>query len=79
MAVMAGKAERPKKPKTLAEVKAAKDWRERVTVRVPECAEILDISRTTAYDAARAGDIPTVKIGGRLLVPVAGLKKKLGL
>jgi excisionase family DNA binding protein len=55
-----------------------KDWRERVTVRVPECAEILEISRTTAYAAARAGDIPTIKVGGRLLVPVAGLKRKLG-
>jgi helix-turn-helix protein len=58
---------------------ASKDWRDRVTVRVPECAEILDISRTTAYVAARAGDIPTIKVGGRLLVPVAGLKKKLGI
>lgn len=59
--------------------KPAKDWRDRVTVRIPECAEILDISRTTAYVAARAGDIPTIKVGGRLLVPVAGLKKKLGV
>jgi len=48
-------------------------------VRVPECAEILEISRTTAYAAARAGDIPTIKVGGRLLVPVAGLKRKLGV
>jgi excisionase family DNA binding protein len=56
-----------------------KDWRERVTIRVPECAKILDISRTTAYVAVRAGDIPTIKVGGRLLVPVAGLKKKLGV
>jgi excisionase family DNA binding protein len=55
-----------------------KNWRDRVTVRVPECAEILDVSRTTAYVAARAGDIPTIRVGGRLLVPVAGLKKKLG-
>ena len=56
-----------------------KDWRERVTIRIPECAEILDISRTAAYDAARAGDIPAFKVNGRYLVPVAPLKKKLGL
>jgi hypothetical protein len=59
--------------------KPTKDWRERVTIRIPECAELLDISRTAAYDAARAGDIPTIKVGGRLLVSVAGLKKKLGI
>jgi len=57
----------------------SKDWRERVTIRLPECAEILDISQTAAYDAARAGDIPTIKVGGRFLVPVAPLKKKLGI
>jgi excisionase family DNA binding protein len=62
----------------LAGPKAAKDWRDRVTIRIPEVAEILEISRTAAYDAARAGDIPTIKVGGRLLVPVAGFKKKLG-
>jgi excisionase family DNA binding protein len=65
--------------KVAGTARSAKDWRDRVTVRVPECAEILDISRTTAYIAARAGDIPTIKVGGRLRVPVAGLKKKLGL
>jgi hypothetical protein len=57
----------------------SKDWRDRVTIRVPEAAEILEISRTAAYDAARLGDIPTIKVGGRLLVPVAGFKKKLGV
>jgi excisionase family DNA binding protein len=57
---------------------ANEDWRDRVTMRVPEVARILDISRTTAYAAARAGDIPTIKLAGRLRVVVAGLRKKLG-
>jgi excisionase family DNA binding protein len=65
--------------RTADKTKPEKDWRERLTIRLPECAEVLGISRTAAYDAARAGDIPTFKVGSRFLVPVAGLKKKLGM
>lgn len=36
---------------------------------VEEIAKILRVSRNTAYEAVRRGEIPTVKIGRRLLVP----------
>jgi len=38
---------------------------------VPEAAEILGIGKNTAYQAAKRGEIPTIRIGGRVLVPVA--------
>jgi excisionase family DNA binding protein len=43
----------------------------RVTLTVSEVAGVLGISRTKAYEAVAAGSIPSVKIGRRLLVPVA--------
>ena len=29
------------------------------------------------YEAIRAGEIPSIKVGRRILIPVAGLKKLL--
>ena len=49
-----------------------------MTISVPEAAERLGVSRNLAYDAARRGDIPTIKIGKRLLVPVAAFERLLG-
>ena len=42
-----------------------------------EAAVILRICRGSAYRAAENGDIPTVRIGRRLLVPAAALDKLL--
>lgn len=36
---------------------------------VPEVAEVLGISRNSAYKAVNQGDIPSVKVGRRTLVP----------
>lgn len=49
------------------------------TISVEEAAIILGVSRRSAYRAANAGQIPTVRIGRRLLVPSAKLLKILGL
>ena len=50
---------------------------ERETVDVPEAGKILGISRNAAYEAARRGEIPTIRIGKRILVPLARLKQLL--
>jgi excisionase family DNA binding protein len=50
---------------------------ERVTISVEEAGRLLGISRGSAYEAARRGDIPTIRIGKRLIVPVAGLERLL--
>jgi excisionase family DNA binding protein len=47
-------------------------------LRVEQAAKILGIGRNTAYTAVRNGQIPAVKIGGRLLVPKMALERLLG-
>jgi excisionase family DNA binding protein len=50
----------------------------RRTVTVEEAGRELGISRNGAYEAVRRGEIPTIKIGRRLLVPRAWLDRTLG-
>lgn len=49
----------------------------KLTLTVPETAERLGIGRNSAYEAARKGDIPTIRIGNRILVPIAALEQLL--
>ena len=50
----------------------------RVTITVDEVAAVLRIGRSAAYDAVHRGEIPHVRIGRRVLVPVARLMTMLG-
>lgn len=54
---------------------------EPLTVDIDDAAKMLGISRSTAYNYARDGSLPTIRIGGakrhRLLVPKAALNKLL--
>ena len=50
---------------------------EKLTYTVTEVAKLLGIGRSAAYEAARNGQIPTVRIGKRILVPAAGLQRML--
>jgi excisionase family DNA binding protein len=47
------------------------------TVSVDEAARMIGISRALAYDAVGRGEIPTIRIGRRLLVPRAQLAAML--
>jgi excisionase family DNA binding protein len=51
---------------------------DRLTVTVPETAQLLGISRMTAYAAVRAGVIPSIRVGRRVLVPRVALNRLLG-
>ncbi len=42
---------------------------ERLTVTVTEAAGLLGISRAMAYECVRTGQIPSVRLGARILVP----------
>ena len=45
---------------------------------VEEAAEILEISRGSAYKAARSGEIPAIRVGARYVIPVRRLASMLG-
>ena len=51
----------------------------RMTVTVEEAAELLGIGRSTAYLAVKSGDLPTIRLGRRLLVPRVQIDRMLGL
>jgi excisionase family DNA binding protein len=46
---------------------------ERLTLSVEEAAKLLGISRNSAYEAVRLGQLPVLKFGRRLLIPRAAL------
>ena len=50
---------------------------QRATLTVDEAALRLGIGRNAAYDAVKRGEIPSIRIGRRLLVPVAALERML--
>ena len=50
---------------------------DRLVLTVEEAGRLLGLGRSGIYEAARRGDIPTLKIGGRILVPKAALMKML--
>ena len=50
---------------------------DRLTMTVEEAAKALGISRAFAYEAVNNGDIPTIRIGRRILVPKAALNRLL--
>lgn len=48
------------------------------TMTVVEAGELLGLGRSTAYDAAKTGAIPTLRVGRRLLVPTHKFREMLG-
>ena len=49
----------------------------RPTLTVQEVAVLLRLGRSSAYAAVRSGEIPSVRVGHRLLVPTAALLRLL--
>lgn len=54
-----------------------KIYEARKTLTIAEAAKELGIGINQAYEAANRGDIPTLRIGKRWLVPRAAFEKKL--
>ena len=48
---------------------------QRATTTVEAAAKRLGIGRNQAYAAAARGEIPVIRIGKRLLVPIAALER----
>jgi excisionase family DNA binding protein len=51
---------------------------EPLTMSVEDAAKVLGVSRGLAYEAARKGELPTIRLGRRLLVPRARLLELVG-
>jgi hypothetical protein len=50
------------------------------TMSVPEAGRrYFDLGRGASYAAAARGDIPTIRIGGKLRVPIIAIERKLEL
>ncbi|WP_062520027.1 helix-turn-helix domain-containing protein [Demequina silvatica] len=53
--------------------------RDKATIPLwPDAAKIMGVGKTGIYAAAAAGEIPTVRLGRRILVPVPKLLAMLG-
>ena len=46
-------------------------------VSVPRAGQAIGLARNAAYKAAKRKELPTIKIGRRLVVPVEALKRML--
>ncbi len=56
-----------------ADQKSRLDPSVKPVLTVEEVADLLHIGRSTAYKAVRRGQLPSVRIGRRVLVPTSGL------
>ena len=46
-------------------------------ISVEAAGKVIGLGRKAAYRAAKRGDLPTLRIGRKILVPVASLERKL--
>ena len=52
------------------------------TLTIPQAAVLLGVSRNTAYEDARRGElagVPVIRVGRRLLIPRAPFERVLGI
>jgi len=52
---------------------------DRLVLSVSEAAALLGISRALAYELVARGDLPSIRLGRRLVVPKVALLEMLGL
>lgn len=48
-----------------------------LVLKIPEAARLLGVSSSTYYQAARRGEVPATRIGRRLVVSEAALRRFL--
>ena len=53
------------------------DTEQKLACSVEDAARTLGISRGLAYELARQGQLPTIRLGRRLLVPLEALHRML--
>ncbi len=50
----------------------------RRTYTVDEAAAVLGISRTTAYECVKSGELPSLRFRRRIVIPATALKALVG-
>ncbi len=55
------------------------DPAERPTLTVEEAGRFLGLGRSASYEAVRRGEIPSLRLGRRRVVPTAALRRLLAL
>ena len=56
----------------------AADEQQPKTITVPDAGRIyFGLGRNASYDAAKRGDIPTIKVGRLLRVPIVAMERRL--
>ncbi len=56
------------------------EWKMKPLVTsIPRAGRALGLGRYAAYEAARRGQLPTIELGRRKVVPVRALEEMLGL
>ena len=51
----------------------------KTTVSVPAAGRAFGLGRNSAYAAVKSGELPSIRIGGKIAVPTAPLRRMLGL
>lgn len=47
---------------------------QKLTMNITELAQTMGVSKPTAYELVRRKDFPTLKIGKRIIIPVAAFQ-----
>lgn len=55
------------------------DEKQPLTLTVEQAAEILGVARSTAYELVRSGDIESIHLRRRIVVPTKALAEKLAI
>lgn len=55
------------------------ELRRRATITVPMAGAVLNLGRDASYAAAKRGEIPTLRLGRRVVVPTQALLRLLGV
>jgi excisionase family DNA binding protein len=50
----------------------------RLTYTVPEAAKMLGISRSSAYECVKRGELPAIALGRRIVITRSALEQLLG-
>jgi excisionase family DNA binding protein len=64
--------------RTEADSLVSKSMSDRLVYTVPEAGRLLGLGRNAAYEAAKRGDIPTIRMGRLLRVPKGPFHKLVG-